>query len=259
MGSDSQPLPVVLISGWGLPVSWISPVLPQRGGSVAAQDRAWSLSDFTSRSPGAWLEQALEQAPPKAIWVGWSLGGQLAMAAADRAPERVAAVVTLCSTPCFVAGEDWPHGRPGEEFDAFAGRCEKDPAGTLRRFALLQSRGDAHEARARREGPAAVKEAQRHDPIDGQVLGETLQWLRRNDQRRLWRRPMAQPRLHLFGERDSLVAPATPVALGLDPQQWQPLPGLAHWPFGPHLPALQALLQERFQRWSALHDKPDAV
>lgn len=256
VGTESPPLPVVLISGWGQPVAWIRPVLPDGIGPVTA----WSLSAFRAGSPGDWLEQALEQAPEKAVWVGWSLGGQLAMAAAEKAPERVAGVVTLCTTPCFVASDDWPYGRPEEDFAAFAQRCDRQPEATLRRFALLQSRGDAHEDRARREGPASlaarkgVEEVTADVAVTAQKLSDTLQWLRTTDQRPLWRQTLPQPRLHLFGERDPLVDPETPRALGLAQDQWHCLPGLAHWPFGPHLPALQALLQGTFQRWSRVHD-----
>ncbi|TVP57307.1 MAG: alpha/beta fold hydrolase [Halomonadaceae bacterium] len=238
-------LPLVLISGWGQPVHWIKPVLP--GGLPWVQ--AWSLEDFTPESPEAWVAQAMAVAPQRAVWMGWSLGGQLAMAAARDYPQRVAGVITLCATPGFVATEDWPHGRPAAEFDDFARRCRRNPGATLRRFSHLQSRGDRYEAQAQQQGPASQsREASRE--LNNSGLLQTLDWLRHTDQRDLWRQPLVVPRLHLFGERDPLVAPQTGNALGLARQQQQLLPGLAHWPFGPHLPGLHTRLQDTLSRWS---------
>lgn len=240
-------LPVVLVSGWGQPVHWITPVLPPG----LPQVQAWSLKDFTSDSPAAWLAQAMAQAPQRAVWLGWSLGGQLAMAAARDYPERVAGVMTLCATPCFVASDDWLHGRPEDEFAQFARRCHRQPAVTLRRFARLQSLGDQYQQQALQEGPAAAAGNTKAPDTEG--LLKTLSWLRDTDQRVLWQQPLAMPRWHLFGANDPLVSAQTGNALGLSGSQQQVLAGLAHWPFGPHLPRLQHLLMNTLRCWSNAH------
>ncbi len=46
----------------------------------------------------AMAQQVLEQAPPQAVWLGWSLGGLVASQVRDR-PERVQALVTGCLFP----------------------------------------------------------------------------------------------------------------------------------------------------------------
>src|SRR5436190_1638834 len=54
------------------------------------------------------LARVLQCCPARAVFVGWSLGGQLALELAATAPERVTALVTICSNPRFVATQDWP-------------------------------------------------------------------------------------------------------------------------------------------------------
>lgn len=53
-------------------------------------------------------EAVLQQAPDKAIWLGWSLGGLVASQIALTHPERVQALVTVASSPCFSARDEWP-------------------------------------------------------------------------------------------------------------------------------------------------------
>lgn len=53
-------------------------------------------------------EQILEVAPKKAIWLGWSLGGLIAMWIASNKPERVSHLITVACTPRFIEDKDWP-------------------------------------------------------------------------------------------------------------------------------------------------------
>lgn len=57
-------------------------------------------------------EQVLEAAPQKAVWLGWSLGGLVVSQIALRHPERVQALITVASSPCFSAREAWPGIKP---------------------------------------------------------------------------------------------------------------------------------------------------
>lgn len=54
-----------------------------------------------------YFEAVLQQAPDKAIWLGWSLGGLVASQIALTHPERVQALVTVASSPCFSARDEW--------------------------------------------------------------------------------------------------------------------------------------------------------
>src|SRR5690606_40237197 len=51
---------------------------------------------------------------PRAIWLGWSLGGLVALHAALDRPAQVRGLAMLCATPRFVAAPDWPHAMPAE-------------------------------------------------------------------------------------------------------------------------------------------------
>ena len=58
---------------------------------------------FGALSLADMAEAVLQQAPDKAIWLGWSLGGLVASQIALTHPERVQALVTVASSPCFSA------------------------------------------------------------------------------------------------------------------------------------------------------------
>lgn len=53
-------------------------------------------------------DHLLKVAPPKAIWLGWSLGGLIAMWVAINMPERVSKLITVACTPRFIEDVNWP-------------------------------------------------------------------------------------------------------------------------------------------------------
>ena len=57
-------------------------------------------------------QQVLDAAPQNAVWLGWSLGGLVASQIALSHPDRVKALVTVASSPCFSAQEEWPGIKP---------------------------------------------------------------------------------------------------------------------------------------------------
>ena len=67
---------------------------------------------FGALSLADMAEVVLRQAPDKAIWLGWSLGGLVASQIALTHPERVLALVTVASSPCFSARDEWPGIKP---------------------------------------------------------------------------------------------------------------------------------------------------
>ncbi len=192
---------LVLLHGWGCDREVWRPLV--------AAVRPWAgvtLCDLPALAPGAagegdglasLLEAILDAAPPKAVYVGWSLGGQLALELAARHPKRVEALVTLCSNPRFVADRDWP-GMPDPVFRDFEAAYRRDPAATLRRFDALQAAGVPHPRSLLR----ALRRMRRDRPATGLAAG--LGWLAALDQRPQAATP-AQPRLHLFGGADRLV------------------------------------------------------
>ncbi|MBA4501456.1 pimeloyl-ACP methyl ester esterase BioH [Marinobacterium marinum] len=87
------------------------------------------------------VDALLDRAPEAAHWLGWSLGGQLALAVAERAPERVRSLSLIAANPCFVARDDWPCAMVPEVYDAFVASLDGNETRTLQRFTALQTRG----------------------------------------------------------------------------------------------------------------------
>jgi len=185
-----------------------------------------------SDKPDAWVDACLAVAPRRAVWAGWSLGGQLLPRIVMRAPERVRALYGIAASPRFVVGDDWPHAMPVELLRGFRARLEADPSATLQQFLALQVRG-AVGARALmrrlKQGFAA-----RPYP-DSNALAAGLAWLRDGDTRAdLAACPV--PVHWLLGARDTLV----PAAVAVDLRALRPalrveiLPDAAHAPFLSH-------------------------
>lgn len=134
-----------LLHGWGMNARAFDPLaewlagdfevcaldLPGHGGRAA-------LPDNTLRS---WADDLVRQLPDGATLLGWSLGGQVAMRAALDCPRKLARLILLASTPCFVKAKDWEHGMAPADLEDFAAALMADPHATLLRFLSLQTRG----------------------------------------------------------------------------------------------------------------------
>jgi malonyl-CoA O-methyltransferase len=207
-GAAQQEL--VLLHGWGSNREVWRPLLVLL--------RPWAnvtLLDLPGCTPGAaagdtpeleqLLTDILDRSPARAVYVGWSLGGQLAVELAAREPARVAALVTICSNPRFVATGDWP-GMAADTFDEFYADISVDPVTALRRFDTLQVGG----ARQPRQLLRQLRDLGRR-PASGELLAG-LNWLHALDQRDALS-ALTQPRLHVFAERDALVPAAVAEAV----------------------------------------------
>lgn len=207
-GGGAKPvLPVVWVHGWGMS-SAIWRAVPS---FAAAPALALDLPGHGGRSwdgglgadAGLWAEDLLARAPERAVWVGWSLGGLLALEAARRAPERVARLILLGATPRFVATDDQSCGMAAETLSQFMAGLAQDRVLTLQRFLALQSVGaeGAREVRARlgqavAESPPAIEAA----------LRTGLAILRDTDLSASLH-GVTQPVRVMLGERDRIVPP----------------------------------------------------
>ncbi|HHO9085686.1 TPA: pimeloyl-ACP methyl ester esterase BioH, partial [Klebsiella pneumoniae] len=145
-------------------------------------------------------QRVLEQAPPQAVWLGWSLGGLVASQVAIMRPERVQALVTVASSPCFAARDDWPGIKP-EVLAGFQQQLSDDFQRTVERFLALQTMG----TESARQDARALKQAVLSLPMpSAEALNGGLEILRTVDLRQaLVRLPM--PFLRLYGRLDGLV------------------------------------------------------
>jgi len=228
--------PLVLIHGWAMHGGIFRPLterladrwtlhlvdLPGHGHSV---DHA---GPFTLEA----CADALFDLLPVAPWLGWSLGGLLALCAAGRRPERITALIALCASPCFVRGPDWPQAVDAEVFHAFGRDLATDYRMTIDRFLALEAHGSDHMRDELRELRAHVFE--RGEPAT-HVLGDGLALLEHGDLRRLLPE-LAMPSLWIAGRRDRLVPwQAMQAAAQLAPGgQFRRIDGGGHAPFLSH-------------------------
>jgi pimeloyl-[acyl-carrier protein] methyl ester esterase len=69
-----------------------------------------------------------------ATLIGWSLGAQVALAAASILAERLAALVLVGGTPKFTSSPDYPHGLPTDEVRGMALRLRRNYVKTMGDF-----------------------------------------------------------------------------------------------------------------------------
>lgn len=249
---------MVLLHGWGLHGGVFSPIiesleahfrlhlvdLPGHGRSPLEGLELYRPGGRHSRGQDYSLEalaRSLAAAlPPQAIWLGWSLGGRIAMAAAALGLP-VGKLVLVGSNPCFRQRPDWPHAMSDSELQQFAHSLQDDYRATLQRFIALQSRGSSQgrdELRRLRELLFA------HGEPDPEALNGALGILRDGDLRPALP-GIQQPSLVLHGSRDTLapLAAAEYLASQLPNAVLQVIDGAGHAPFISHPDAfIQAIL-----------------
>ncbi|VEB95063.1 Pimelyl-[acyl-carrier protein] methyl ester esterase [Cedecea lapagei] len=142
----------------------------------------------------------LAKAPERAIWLGWSLGGLVASQIALVSPERVNALVTVASSPCFTAAEGWPGIKP-EVLAGFQQQLSEDFQRTVERFLALQTLG----TETARQDARLLKTVVLAQPMpEVAVLNGGLEILKTADLRADLA-DSAVPHLRLYGRLDGLV------------------------------------------------------
>jgi pimeloyl-[acyl-carrier protein] methyl ester esterase len=145
-------------------------------------------------------QHVLDAAPQNAIWLGWSLGGLVASQIALTHPERVQALVTVASSPCFSARDAWPGIKP-DVLAGFQQQLSEDFQRTVERFLALQTMG----TETARQDARTLKNTVLSLPMpDVEVLNGGLEILKTVD----LREPLATlalPHLRIYGYLDGLV------------------------------------------------------
>lgn len=230
---SQPPRHLVLLHGWGLhSLIWDS-VIPALLESFHVT--VIDLPGFgRSPVPGGdynldyLVEHVLAVAPAQAVWMGWSLGGMVAMRIAAQHPQRAEALITVASTPQFVADERWPVALSAEVLQGFRNVLEEDWEGTLIRFLALQCK----DSNTMRDDIRALKDMLYFHGLPSQkALRCGLDILR--DVRLLDElKQIRCPTLHVLGEKDNLV----PVGVSAALQPFQPdartsiIKGVSHVP-----------------------------
>ncbi len=250
--SGYGPVQLVLIHGWAMHGGVLQPLV-----DALLEQCTMHVVDLPghgySRHCGLPLEPhacaaAIAAATPPALWLGWSLGGLIALTAALDLPQQVQGLAMLCATPKFVRDASWPHGSDGALVHQLASDLETDYHGTLERFLALEAMGSADpraELRHLRELVFA-----RGEP-ELRILQEGIHLLETSDLRADLPR-LAVPSAWIAGRRDRLVPPQ---AMAWSARQCggacHEIPKAGHAPFFGHVQALVQALQPLFDRCHA--------
>lgn len=150
------------------------------------------------------LASGIMERVPEASWLGWSMGGLIALQALlDNGAQIRRAVLVACN-PSFVVRPNWPEGVSEDLFIDFANQLKQDFEGTLNRFLVLETLGSD----TARESLRTLREDLHSGPMpDVHALRAGLSILRDTDYtHRLGE--LAHEVLWLAGGRDRLVPSA---------------------------------------------------
>lgn len=198
---------LVLIHGWAMHGGIFSPLT-----DVLATRFRVHLVDLPghgfSREQGdfdvADCARSIAASTPRALWLGWSLGGLVAMRAALDHPANVRGLAPIASSPRFVTAEDWPHAVASNVFADFASELRLDYRHAVQRFLALETMGSSHAQTDLRELKRQVFE--RGEP-NADALQDGLRALDGCDLRDDLAQ-LAMPSLWISGRRDRLVPSA---------------------------------------------------
>jgi pimeloyl-[acyl-carrier protein] methyl ester esterase len=236
--------PLVLLHGWGFNGDiWndIATKFAQHWRVYQVDLPGHGRSPMSKYTLSALAEKLANELPQKAVWIGWSLGGLLAMAVARWHSDSVRALVLVSTSPRFVTAEDWPYAMTPEVLRQFAQQLQNDTRGTLQHFLALQVKGSEAARQQLRTLNTFLKEM---DIPQSEALQAGLELLQNTDLRReLFH--IHCPALLCLGGHDTLV----PAGMGIDCQQWWPMlrkiciKPAAHIPFLSHPEIFMQLIQ----------------
>ena len=172
--------------------------------------------------------EILKIVPEKASWLGWSLGGMLALDIAAKYPERVNHLVTVASSPKFISDSEWP-GMSTVTIDKFSNALIDNYENTLIQFLELQLRGGANNVSLFEELKIQLLSTNKTSQI---ALMGGLEILRNLDLRDSLRGLKCKS-LHIFGSHDTLVpAKVASLVQSLSPRaQCEVIKRAGHMPF----------------------------
>lgn len=195
----------------------------------------------------------LKNVPVPAIWVGWSMGGIIAMWIAHHFPKKVNKLITIACSPKFINSTDWP-GLDRVFFNNFINKLlnldnviKKDSYKvTMKEFAYLQcknkpltfNRIDISHYKAVYEFLTSQKKCSEY------VLRGSLELIKNSDLRHAYSK-LSCPALVVLGAFDNLI----PIKIAIKLQILNPnvivkiIEGAAHIPFLSHRLQFQSIIK----------------
>jgi len=228
--------PMVLLHGWGMHSKIWQPLtdkLAEQYRLICVDLPGCGLSyDVMLDYDLDLLTQQLKTiCPQPAIWLGWSLGGIIAMAMAVNYPACVAQLICIASSPHFLADDDWP-GIGKAALDIFQQQLQTNSAHTLHQFLQLQCRGLAN---AKAMIHSLIECLRQHPSPHTHALTGGLRLLKEGDIRHQIAK-LTLPIDMIFGSHDRIVPAETAAAVTrLNPQiRTKIIDKASHMPFFTH-------------------------
>lgn len=224
-----------MLHGWGVNSAVFTPLH-----SALSQYRVhyvdlpgFGYSETIEGDIDAWVDAIADRLTNEAIWVGWSLGGLVATRAALHYPNQVQGLVTIASSPCFMAreSESWPGIQP-QILSDFGKQLENDLSKTIERFLAIQAMGSVTAKEDIKQLRTLV--LSRPTP-DTTALVQGLDMLKHVDLRSQITQ-IKQPWLRVWGRLDSLVPRRMQPLMPKDEHHYQDLllHKASHAPFISH-------------------------
>ncbi|CNE24750.1 pimeloyl-ACP methyl ester esterase BioH [Yersinia nurmii] len=226
---------LVLLHGWGLNAEvWrcmIERLAPHFRIHLVDLPGYGRSRGYGAMSLDEMADIVLKQAPAKALWLGWSMGGLVASQIALSHPERVSGLITVSSSPRFTAHDEWPGIRP-EVLAGFQQQLTEDFQRTVERFLALQTLGTES---ARQDARLLKSVVLNHQMPEVEVLTGGLEILRTVDLRQELA-ACSVPLLRIYGYLDGLVPRKVAALLddALPQSRSIVMKGSAHAPFISH-------------------------
>ncbi|MCF6322990.1 MAG: pimeloyl-ACP methyl ester esterase BioH [Gammaproteobacteria bacterium] len=177
-------------------------------------------------------DQIAETLPKQGNFIGWSLGGMVAMQIALRHPQKIKKLILVASIARFVHDDDWRHAISTKILQGFSESLNNNTQQTLQRFIALQIMGSDESRVIRRRLRELMNSNETPHPA---ALQGGLKILREVDLRDQLSK-ITQPTLMIFGKRDTLSRPkAARQMLPLLPDaRLEIIDGAGHAPFLSH-------------------------
>jgi len=242
---------LVMLHGWGVNSAVFTPLHES-----LSQYRVhyvdlpgFGHSQMVEGGLSTWVDTLVAALPEHAIWAGWSLGGLVATQAALSYPQKIKGLITIASSPCFMAREDeaWP-GIPPQVLHQFREQLGQNLPKTIERFLAIQAMG----SETAKEDIKQLRDLVLARPLPNtRALTQGLNMLTDVDLR-LQLIELQQPWLRIWGRLDGLVPKRVPPKMPITAQSEDVMLAKAsHAPFISHQ---QEFLQV-FMPWLTLQTR----
>lgn len=166
--------------------------LPGHGHSAA-------LDQYSMATVVAELACAL---PEPAVWLGWSMGGSVALQMAVDYPDQVKGLILVCANPKYSTSDDWPMAMDNKVLQEFVTAVRENDQITLAKFTGLMTQGEGKQTRE------LLRFVRKRLPIAPTADRNALLWgldiLQNADFRTVFSKT-SQPLSVLLGEHDPLI------------------------------------------------------